>query len=96
MSSFPSRAYYNIRYASHAGSWYEDDENALDDQLSGWIREANQDTNSNPVRPVKALIGPHAGFSYSGPTAAFAYKGVDPSLYSRVFVLGPSHCVYLE
>mmetsp|Transcript_8401 Transcript_8401/g.4537 ORF Transcript_8401/g.4537 Transcript_8401/m.4537 type:complete len:102 (+) Transcript_8401:233-538(+) len=32
---------------------------------------------------------------YSGPIAAWAYKHVNPSLHNRVFVLGPSHHVYL-
>ncbi|KAJ3322597.1 hypothetical protein HDU76_013845 [Blyttiomyces sp. JEL0837] len=38
----------------------------------------------------------HAGFSYSGPTAAFAYASVDASEVERVFILGPSHHVYLD
>lgn len=46
--------------------------------------------------PVYAIIAPHAGYSYSGRTAAYAYAAVDPSRFSRVFVLGPSHHVYLE
>ena len=40
---------------------------------------------------LKAIIAPHAGFTYSGPTAAWAYKNVEPSLYDRVVLLGPSH-----
>ena len=46
---------------------------------------------------MRALIGPHAGFAYSGPNAAWAYINiVDPNAYDRVFVLGPSHKVYLD
>ena len=37
-----------------------------------------------------------AGYSYSGPCAAWAYGAIDPSKVSRVFVLGPSHHAYLE
>ena len=40
---------------------------------------------------LKAVIGPHAGFSYSGPTQAWAYKNIDPEKYDRVFLLGPAH-----
>ena len=46
---------------------------------------------------MKALIGPHAGFVFSGPNAAWAYKAiVDPNAYDTVFILGPSHKVYLD
>jgi len=44
---------------------------------------------------MRGLIGPHAGFAYSGPTAAWAYINVDPRLYDRVVLLGPSHHAYL-
>ena len=40
---------------------------------------------------LKAIIGPHAGFTYSGPTAAWAYKNIDPLHFDRVVLLGPSH-----
>ena len=45
---------------------------------------------------MKALIGPHAGYRYSGPTAAWSYINIDPSKYTRVFLLGPSHKVFLD
>lgn len=38
----------------------------------------------------------HAGYSYSGPCAAWAYKALDLSTAKRVFVLGPSHTYYLK
>lgn len=38
----------------------------------------------------------HAGYSYSGPCAAWAYKSLDLSAVERIFVLGPSHTYYLK
>jgi MEMO1 family protein len=38
----------------------------------------------------------HAGYDFSGPCAAWAYKTLDLSSAKRVFVLGPSHTYYLE
>lgn len=38
----------------------------------------------------------HAGYSYSGETAAWAYKTLDLSKCKRVFLLGPSHAYYLS
>eukprot|EP00128_Syssomonas_multiformis_P002400 Colp12_sorted_trinity150504_noHs@1772 len=79
------------RSASHAGTWYTDQSEALDRQLSGWL-------SAVPLNhyPAKAIICPHAGYTYSGSTAAYGYKQIDPSTVSRVFVLGPSHHVYLD
>lgn len=38
----------------------------------------------------------HAGYSYSGPAAAWAYKSLDLSKSKRIFLLGPSHAWYLD
>lgn len=38
----------------------------------------------------------HAGYAYSGPAAAWAYKSLDLSKAKRIFLLGPSHTVYLS
>eukprot|EP01137_Pigoraptor_chileana_P009188 Opistho-2@57078 len=79
------------RSASHAGSWYEDSGSVLDSQLSQWLSKA-----AVKHAPARAIIAPHAGYSYSGPTAAHAYKQIDPTNIKRVFILGPSHHVYLS
>ncbi|MCB9549239.1 MAG: AmmeMemoRadiSam system protein B [Myxococcales bacterium] len=41
--------------------------------------------------PAKALIAPHAGYRYSGPIAARAYRRLAP--VTRVVLLGPCHRV---
>ncbi|GAA5871359.1 hypothetical protein JCM16303_000730 [Sporobolomyces ruberrimus] len=89
------------RTATHAGSWYSDDASELDRQLSQWLANAS-DPNSKdslkeiPVKRCKAIIAPHAGYSYSGPAAAYAYRSIEVEPIKRVFVLGPSHHVYLD
>ena len=42
----------------------------------------------------KALIAPHAGYIYSGPIAASAFKRVRE--FTRVVLLGPSHYAWLD
>ncbi len=79
----------SVREASHAGSWYEADRKYLDQQLSTWLSEATSGTNNQ--FKARAIIAPHAGYTYSGPTAAFAYKHIDPIDIDHVFLLGPSH-----
>lgn len=53
-------------------------------------------TSSTPMSHPRALICPHAGYSYCGKTAAYSWKTVDPSQVDRVFLLGPSHHAYLQ
>jgi len=86
----------NIREPSHAGSWYSDKKSELDKQLTSWIDNSKLDIKN--VKVVKAIIGPHAGYAYSGPTAAWAYKYLkfSPKDPLRVFLLGPCHHVYLK
>ncbi|KDN41163.1 UPF0103-domain-containing protein [Tilletiaria anomala UBC 951] len=49
-----------------------------------------------PIRSCRAVVAPHAGYSYSGPAAAWAYKCIDASDIDTVFILGPSHHVFLR
>ncbi len=48
--------------------------------------------------PPKALIVPHAGYVYSGSTAATAYAGLAPwaDAIRRVVLLGPTHRVAVD
>eukprot|EP01041_Mallomonas_annulata_P013388 gene13388-28388_t len=79
-----------MRRATKAGSWYEDDESKLDLQLGTWLRSAECRICAN----VKAIIAPHAGYSYSGSTAAHGYINIHPSATKTVIILGPSHHAY--
>jgi AmmeMemoRadiSam system protein B len=47
---------------------------------------------------AKAIIAPHAGYQYSGPTAAYAYRLLEGrrKRIRRVVLLGPAHRVYLQ
>lgn len=45
---------------------------------------------------TKAIIVPHAGYRYSGRTAAHAYKSVKPDGIKRVFIIGPCHFQYVD
>ncbi|XWS72707.1 hypothetical protein CRYUN_Cryun02cG0063600 [Craigia yunnanensis] len=79
-----------IRRASHAGSWYTDNPKKLAEELDEWIRAAGLAKSSD----VRGVIAPHAGYSYSGRAAAYAFGNIDPTNISRVFLLGPSHHYY--
>ncbi|CAD6186598.1 unnamed protein product [Caenorhabditis auriculariae] len=80
-----------VRSASHAGSWYSGNQRELDRQLSKWLDQAGES-----VGVARAVISPHAGYSYCGETAAYAFKQIVPDTINRIFVLGPSHVVSLS
>ncbi|KAJ6732284.1 hypothetical protein OIU79_003418 [Salix purpurea] len=69
-----------IRRPSHAGSWYTDNPKKLEEELEGWL-SATGLTKSPDVRGV---IAPHAGYSYSGRAAAYAFGNIDPTNITRL------------
>jgi hypothetical protein len=97
-----------MRPATHAGSWYCAEGPELASDITQWLAAAAAAAVAavpaavpshpapEPEPPPRAIIGPHAGFAYSGPTAAHAYQHVRPEGIRRVFVLGPSHHVFLR
>lgn len=46
---------------------------------------------SHPAGRLRAVVSPHAGYIYSGPTAGFSYALLDPAVIRRVLLLGPAH-----
>ena len=58
----------SVRRASHANSWYSGSASQLDRELSSWLSVV-----APLPSPARAVICPHAGYSYSGPTAAYRY-----------------------
>lgn len=83
-----------IRSPTVAGTFYPADPAALRKQIAGFLAEAgNAPPSAAP--PPKAIIGPHAGYVYSGPIAARAYARLAPARgkIDRVVLIGPSHYV---
>ncbi|EGR27856.1 memo family protein, putative [Ichthyophthirius multifiliis] len=83
-----------IRLASHANSWYTGNKQKLDQELNEYLQ--NSQVEIQDIKQIKGIIGPHAGFYYSGPTAAWSYKYLCPQDNLRVFLLGPCHHIYLN
>ncbi|KAK9693572.1 hypothetical protein K7432_013870 [Basidiobolus ranarum] len=87
------------RKATHANSWYTGESKKLNKELENWLDKVPEQTNSGvniPVKGARGIISPHAGYTYSGQAAAYAYKCLDIDTIKRVFILGPSHHVYLN
>ena len=83
-----------IRSPAVAGTFYPADPAVLRRQIADFLSDAD---NAPPAgtTPPKAIIGPHAGYIYSGPVAARAYARLAGARgrIRRVVLIGPSHYV---
>jgi hypothetical protein len=82
-----------IRPSAIAGAWYPGSAPVLRRTIEGYLDQV--EPVALPGR-LLALVCPHAGYAYSGPTAAHAYAQLRPtpaesSPVSRVVLLGPLH-----
>jgi AmmeMemoRadiSam system protein B/AmmeMemoRadiSam system protein A len=71
-----------------AGTWYPEKAGELRSKTQAML----DDADLLPDMKVSALILPHAGYEYSGQTAACGVKAVGGE-YNRVIIIGPSHYV---
>ncbi|MGI9229867.1 MAG: AmmeMemoRadiSam system protein B [Gammaproteobacteria bacterium] len=85
-----------IRPPAVAGMFYPADAGELRHAVSELLREAAADTTDGPL--PKAIIAPHAGYIYSGSTAARAYARLAAirDRIKRVILLGPAHRVAMR
>jgi len=79
-----------VREPAVAGVFYPADPNQLTGLIDGFLSEM-----TDPAAPPKAIIAPHAGYTYSGPIAASVYACLRPARETicRVVLIGPSHRV---
>ena len=84
----------SIRKAAVAGQFYEADTVSLQQQVGDLMLATPSSLKSIP----KVLIVPHAGYIYSGSTAARAYGCLESQRdqIRRVVLLGPVHRVFLD
>lgn len=84
----------------YAGTWYEDDPKKLSTQLQAYLHKAESDMQSSASgsagNSLLAIISPHAGYMFSGSTAAYSYESARRNPPKRVFLMGPSHHVSLH
>ncbi len=81
-----------IRPAAVAGQFYPHNPLDLRSFIAQAMDVASHNLGTDFTKP-KALIVPHAGYIYSGFTAAYAYAAVKNAGIKRVVLLGPAHRV---
>jgi len=84
----PAAPAKKIREPAVAGLFYKKDPAELAQEIDACLAAAKVGPLDGEL---KALICPHAGYAYSGPVAAFAYRLLAGHDYQTVVVMGPSH-----
>jgi AmmeMemoRadiSam system protein B/AmmeMemoRadiSam system protein A len=82
------------REAVFAGSFYPSDSTALARAIDGYFAEAESFPNDKIVR---AIIVPHAGYTYAGVVSASGYSVIPgDAQYENIFIIASSHRVSFE
>lgn len=78
----------SIRPSPIAGTWYPGSRGELAHTVDDYLAQAEYFPTDDELI---ALISPHAGYLYSGKTAAYAYRQLEYRQFDTVVLLGPSH-----
>ena len=84
----------NIRKSVYDGTFYPKNPDKLITQIDTYTKLAEQTRVSLPAEAkLKALILPHAGYIYSGLTAAHSSKVLKNTEFKKIIIMGPDHRV---
>ncbi len=77
-----------LRKPAVAGKFYPSDVK----QLEAEVKEFLRNSVSKQLENISGLISPHAGYVFSGRTAATAFAQLNPeSKFENIFIKGYSH-----
>ncbi len=82
-----------IRKPAVAGLFYPADYHELDNELDILLNLAESKENPSSIT---GIISPHAGYIYSGRTAAFGFKILKNKNIKNVIIISPSHHEYFR
>ncbi len=80
-----------IRKATVAGYFYPSNPQKLSDEIETLLSISNPEIT---LQNITGIISPHAGYIYSGRTAAFAYNLLRNKPIDKVIIISPSHREY--
>ena len=89
-----------IRSPAVSGMFYAGTIGELQEQIRWCYRHelgpgAVPQVNKEGTRKIVAMVVPHAGYYYSGPVAAHAYKELaEDGIFDTAVILGPNHTGY--
>ncbi|KRX06510.1 hypothetical protein PPERSA_05123 [Pseudocohnilembus persalinus] len=86
------------RESTYAGYWYTKNASELSIQIQIWFEMAKCEIQN--IKDIKAIISPHQGYAFSGPTAAWPFKYVKQYCQNKknlkVFIFGSAHYCFLR
>ena len=86
-----------VRFPAVAGLFYPDVPSILNAEIEKMFERVRDIIGDKEINgEIKAIIAPHAGYMYSGQTAAIAYSFVRGKDYDTVVVVSPSHREYFD
>ena len=77
-----------IREPAVSGTFYPGNQGVLRADVVGYLSKVRL---HEPESAVIGLISPHAGYMYSGQTAAYGYKAISGKSFDTVIIVAPSH-----
>lgn len=81
-----------MRSAAAAGRFYPSSERALKKELERCFTAGPRRSKPIKASSLLGIVSPHAGYTYSGPTAAYAYLAMaDGGLPETIIFIGPNH-----
>jgi len=81
----------NIRTPQVAGLFYPADPEQLGNDIGNLLEATKSDKT---YKNIFGIVAPHAGYTYSGKTAAHVYNLLKGKTYNRVVIISPSHSEY--
>ncbi len=81
----------NIRPAQVAGYFYPAEPAKLREEINLMLDISEK---QEKAENIFGIISPHAGYTYSGKTAAYSYNQLKGKSYKRVVIISPSHSEY--
>ena len=100
-----------IRQPAVAGLFYPSEPGAITDQIQRYLKQAPPSSISpfpdatigtrvrwreNGESQIKAIMVPHAGYDFSGPVAAYAFKQFEGKKINTAVVISNSHKAYFD
>ncbi|MGC8595637.1 MAG: AmmeMemoRadiSam system protein B [Candidatus Kryptoniota bacterium] len=85
-----------VRPPAVAGLFYPADKDTLKKTVDDFLVAAGKITEQEKDSNIVAMICPHAGYQYSGPTAGHAYAAVRGKSFGTVVIVSPSHREYFD
>jgi AmmeMemoRadiSam system protein B len=80
-----------IRHQQVAGYFYPAEKDKLQKDIALMMQATKPEKSFNKIF---GIVSPHAGYIYSGKTAAYAYNLLKDKSYKTVIVISPSHAEY--